>query len=57
MRSTLIAILVGGVVILSISSCATVPTEPLASGELRLLSIRVPMNEDIRVNPVRKVGL
>ena len=50
MRSILIAVLVGGVVILSISSCATVPKEPLASGELRLLSMQVPMKEDIKVN-------
>jgi len=50
MRSIWIAVLIGGVVILSISSCATVPTEPLASGELRLLSMQVPMKEDIRVN-------
>ncbi len=50
MRSTLIAILLGGVVILSISSCATVPTEPLASGELRLLGIHVSIKEDIKVN-------
>jgi hypothetical protein len=50
MRSILIAMLVGGVVILSTYSCATVPTEPLASGELRLLSIQVPMKEDIKVN-------
>ncbi len=49
MRSTLIAIFVGGVVILSISSCATVPTEPLASGELRLLSIH-PEKGDIKLN-------
>jgi hypothetical protein len=27
-----------------------VPTEPLTSGELRLLSIQVPMKEDIKVN-------
>jgi hypothetical protein len=40
----------GGVVILSISSCATVSREPIASGELRLLSIHVPMKEDIKVN-------
>jgi hypothetical protein len=39
MRSIWIAILMGGVVILSISSCATVSREPIASGELRLLSI------------------
>ena len=50
MRSIWIAILIGGIVILLISSCATVPTEPLTSGELRLLSIHVPMKEDIKVN-------
>jgi hypothetical protein len=49
MRSIWIAVLIGGVVILSISSCATVPTEPLASGELRLLSIHAEKG-DIRVN-------
>jgi hypothetical protein len=35
---------------LIVSSCATVPIEPLASGELRLLSMRVPMKEDIRAS-------
>jgi hypothetical protein len=51
MRSILIAILAGGVAILSISSCATVPTEPLTSGELRLLSIDVStLKEDIKEN-------
>ena len=50
MRSIWIAVLVGGVLILSISSCATVPTEPLASGELRLLNINVPQREDVKVN-------
>jgi len=49
MRSIWIAVLIGGVVILSISSCATVPTEPLASGELKLLSIHAEKG-DIRVN-------
>jgi hypothetical protein len=49
MRSVCIAVLIGGVIILSISSCATVPTEPLASGELRFLSIH-PEKGDIRVN-------
>jgi hypothetical protein len=42
--------LTGVIVLLLVSSCATVPTEPLASGELRLLSINVPMKEDIKVN-------
>ena len=37
------------IVLLLVSSCATVPTEPLASGELRLLSIH-PEKGDIRVN-------
>ena len=50
MRSIWIAVLIGGVVTPLISSCATVPTEPLTSGELRLLSIHVPMKEDIKVN-------
>ncbi len=38
------------IVLLLVSSCATVPTEPLASGELRLLSMHVPMKGDIKVN-------
>ena len=42
-------ILISGVVFL-FSSCATVPTEPLAQGELRLLSIQVLGGESIRVN-------
>jgi hypothetical protein len=52
-----IGFLTGVIVLLLVCSCATVPTAPLASGELRLLSMHVPMKEDIRVNPVRKVGL
>jgi len=42
MRSILITILLIGIVLLGASSCATVPKEPLASGEVRLLSIGVP---------------
>ena len=45
-----ISFLTGVIVLLLVSSCATLPTEPLASGELRLLSINVLMKEDIRVN-------
>ncbi len=41
MRSILLAVLLGGVVLLIASSCATVPREPLASGEVRLLTIDV----------------
>jgi len=50
MRSIWICVLVGGIFMLLNSSCATVPTEPLASSELRLLSMQVPMKEDIKVN-------
>jgi len=50
MRSIWIAVLIGGVVTLLISSCATVPTEPLTSGELRLLNMQVPEKGDIRGN-------
>ncbi len=49
MRSRLVAALVGPFFLLLASSCATVPTEPLASGELRLLSIHAEKG-DIRVN-------
>ena len=41
MRSILINVLLSGVVLLIASSCATVPKEPLASGEVRLLSMDV----------------
>lgn len=50
MRSPLISILTYGIIFLLISSCATVPTEPLASGELRLLTMHVPMREEIKLN-------
>jgi len=40
-RSILITVLLSGVVLLMVSSCATVPKEPLASGEVRLLSMEV----------------
>ena len=41
MRSILVTVLLSGVVLVIASSCATVPKEPLASGEVRLLSIDV----------------
>lgn len=41
MRSILIAFLMAGVVLSVISSCAAVPTRPLAPGEVKLLSIDV----------------
>jgi hypothetical protein len=39
-----------GAILIGISSCATVPAKPVASGELRLLSILVPEKEKIKVN-------
>ena len=39
MRSVLISILLSGIVLSMGSSCATMPKEPLAPGEVRLLSI------------------
>jgi len=41
MRSILITILLSGIVLLGASSCATMSKEPLASGEVRLLSMDV----------------
>jgi len=39
MRSILLSILLSGSVLMGASSCATVPKVPLASGEMRLLSM------------------
>ena len=46
---SLIAVLMGVVIMLLVFSCATVPTEPLTSGELRLLSIDV-LGSGIKAN-------
>jgi hypothetical protein len=49
MRHTLLmAVLTVGVIFSLVSSCATVPTEPLAPGELRFLSLEVPGGLTIR---------
>jgi len=50
MMSIRIGFLKGVIVLLLVSSCATVPREPLASGELRLLSMQVPLKGDIKIN-------
>jgi len=44
MRGILTSILMIAAVLLTISSCATVPTGPLEEGEVRLLSLNVPDN-------------
>jgi hypothetical protein len=50
MKLILKAVLMNIAALLLISSCATVPTKPLAPGELRLLSMHVPEEEKIKVN-------
>jgi hypothetical protein len=47
MKSILLGVFVGAAVLLGISSCATVPTEPLGEGELRLLEMQVPENGNL----------
>jgi hypothetical protein len=49
MRSILVTVLMGGIMLL-VSSCATVPTKPLGSGELRLVTIETPKRLEIRKN-------
>jgi hypothetical protein len=48
MKSPSIPVLMSGAILLLVFSCATVPTEPLALGEMRLLSMDFPQLEDIR---------
>jgi len=50
MKSVSITLLMIGAVFLGVSSCATLPTKPLAPGELRLLNMLVPEKEKIKVN-------
>ena len=50
MRPTSIVVLMMGIFILGIFSCATAPTKSFAPGELRLLSMVVPEKEKIKVN-------
>ncbi len=48
-KSTLI-VLAGGIALLSLCSCATVPTQSLSAGEVRLLSIAAEDKEYIKAN-------
>ena len=48
MKSILIGILMGALILLMISSCATVPTEPLGPGEVRLLRMDIPDASEFR---------
>ena len=49
MRSLFISVSIIGVILLGISSCATLPA-PLSTGELRLLSLSIPEKEKIKVH-------
>jgi len=49
MKLILIAVLMSVAVLLVISSCATAP-KPLTAGEVRLLGMKVPKDENIKVN-------
>jgi len=48
MKSLLLPVFMSCAILFSFFSCATVPKEPLASGEMRLLSLEVPEKEDLR---------
>lgn len=48
-RSLLMIVLVGGAILLGASSCATVSTEPLTEGELRLLSASLPVVSVVKI--------
>jgi hypothetical protein len=56
MRSTLISVLVGGGFLL-VASCASVPTGPLAEGEVRLLSLEVPGTNIFRIRAPSMVNI
>jgi hypothetical protein len=47
MKPIFIGVLMAAAVLLGISSCATVPTEPLGEGELRLLRMEAPENGNL----------
>jgi len=47
-KSLSILVLLSGAILLLVFSCATVPTEPLGPGEMKLLSLEVPQKEDLR---------
>jgi hypothetical protein len=57
MKGALISILMSAAILLAISSCATVSKEPLEPGELRLLSMDVPENGNLKTNIEYRVSL
>jgi hypothetical protein len=57
MKSILISVLMGAAVLLGISSCATVPIEPLGEGELRLLKMEAPESGNLRLGHPYKFNI
>jgi hypothetical protein len=55
MKGILALILMTVAILLAISSCATVSKEPLGLGELRLLSMDVPENGNLKINIAYRV--
>jgi len=49
MKRVLAGVFMSVVLLLGVSSCATVPTEPLGEDEIRLLKISVPENGNLRL--------
>lgn len=56
MRSKFLFVFIGGVIML-VFSCATVPTGPLAPGELRLLSMDAPREGEMRLGIIFTVKI
>jgi len=57
MKGVLTVILMTVAILLAVSSCATVSKEPLEPGELRLLSLDVPENGNLRINIAYRIGI
>jgi hypothetical protein len=57
MKGVLTAILMSVAILLAISSCATVPKEPLGPGELRLLSLYVPENGNLKTGIAYRISI
>src|SRR4030042_1228054 len=57
MKGVLTVILMTVAILLAVSSCATVSKEPLEPGELRLLSMDVPENGNLRMNIAYRVSI
>ena len=57
MKGVLASILTTVALLLAISSCATVPEGPLEPGEMRLLSLEVPENGNLKVNVAYPVAI